>query len=38
MAFKASQIEIEHKEYDPYVILGIDRVNIFFNGYNKLLK
>lgn len=25
MAYKASQIEIEHKEYDPFAILGIDR-------------
>ncbi len=25
LAYKASQIEIEHKEYDPFVILGIDR-------------
>ena len=25
LAYKASQIEIEHKEYDPCVILGIDR-------------
>lgn len=28
MAYKASQIEIEHKEYDPYAILGLDRVNL----------
>ncbi len=25
LSYKASQIEIEHKEYDPFVILGIDR-------------
>jgi preprotein translocase subunit Sec63 len=26
LAYKASQIEIEHKEYDPFIILNIDRV------------
>lgn len=25
IAYKTSQIEIEHKEYDPFAILGIDR-------------
>lgn len=25
LAYKASQIEIEHKEYDPFAILGLDR-------------
>lgn len=25
MAFKASQIKTEHKEYDPYVVLRIER-------------
>lgn len=25
LAYKASQIKTEHKEYDPYVILGIDK-------------
>ncbi len=25
LAFKASQVKIEHKEYDPYIILGIER-------------
>ncbi|RNA03877.1 translocation SEC63-like protein, partial [Brachionus plicatilis] len=25
LAYKASQIEIEHKEYDPFAIIGIDR-------------
>lgn len=25
LAYKASQIEIEHKEYDPFGILGVDR-------------
>ncbi len=27
MAYKVSQIEVEHKEYDPFAILKIDRVN-----------
>lgn len=27
LAYKASQIEIEHKEYDPFAILGIDRTS-----------
>lgn len=25
LAFKASQVKIEHKEYDPYVIVGVER-------------
>ncbi|CAF1011511.1 unnamed protein product [Brachionus calyciflorus] len=25
MAYKASQIEVEHKEYDPFIILQLDR-------------
>ena len=41
MAFKASQIEIEHHEYDPYIILGVDRVGfiifIIYNIVNKLI-
>ncbi len=26
MAYRVSQVEIEHKEYDPYIVLNIDRV------------
>jgi hypothetical protein len=26
MAYRVAQIETEHKEYDPYVVLNIDRV------------
>lgn len=36
LAYKASQIEIEHKEYDPFAILGIDRVSS--KRYKQFIK
>jgi hypothetical protein len=29
LAYKVTLIEVEHKEYDPFAILGIDRVRSF---------
>jgi preprotein translocase subunit Sec63 len=37
LAYRVSTIEIEHKDYDPFAILDMDRVNIL-NNYIKLKK
>ena len=37
LAYRVSLIEIEHKEYDPFAVLDIDRVN-FYNISKKKQK
>ncbi|CAF1047505.1 unnamed protein product [Rotaria sordida] len=34
LAYRVSLIEIEHKEYDPFAVLDIDRVNFSYGSYN----